>query len=304
VTRSWSWSWSRPDLVCLDIDCRWEGEEDDVSRFGFGFGGTSRILILVPQILRSKWDRDQDLGPREECYQEMLSLAGQGQGMTGQQGARGSLSSPFRLGCPSSAGPALPATVADAAVLDGPRAVPGWWCWWWWWCWCWKMQRGGVRPVEGQWGHRMGESRYWRTRCSHCTECMELLDLDEKVHRQLATAIVASPATRSTPRWSHRPCIGCLRRQAPTNSAFPAWDRLLGMNGWGDLWGQGARACLASRCPVKSVRTIFTESGSMRRDGSRILQPVTGRGTSCWQGDGWPQTNLSRGTVTGIPSRP
>jgi hypothetical protein len=104
------------------------GEEDDGSRFGFG--GTSRILILVPQILRSKWDRDQDLGPREECYQEMLSLAGQGQGMTGQQGARGSLSSPFRLGCPSSAGPALPATVADAAVLDGPRAVPGWW----WWC--------------------------------------------------------------------------------------------------------------------------------------------------------------------------
>jgi hypothetical protein len=120
----------------------------------------------------------------------------------------------------------------------------------------WWMQRGGVRPVKG---HRMGESCYWRARCSDCTECMELLDLDEKVHRQLATAIVASTATRSTPRWPHRPCIGYLRRQAPNSSAFPAWDRLLGMNGWGDLWGQGARACLASRCPVKSVRTIFTE---------------------------------------------
>jgi hypothetical protein len=120
------------------------------------------------------------------------------------------------------------------------------------------MQRGGVRPVKG---HRMGESCYWRARCSDCTVCMELLDLDEKVHRQLATAIVASTATRSTPWWPHRPCIGYLRRQAPSNSAFPAWDRLLGMNGWGDLWGQGARACLASRCPVKSVRTIFPESG-------------------------------------------
>jgi hypothetical protein len=144
----------------------------------------------------------------------------------------------------------------------------------------------------------MGESRYWRARCSDCTECMELLDLDEKVHRQLATAIVASIATRSTPRWPHRPCIGCLRRQAPNNSAFPAWDRLLGMNGWGDLWGQAARACLASRGPVKSVRTIFTESGTMRRDGSRILRPVTltGRGTSCWQ-ERWmdgPNQSLKR----------
>jgi hypothetical protein len=230
-------------------------------------------------------------------------LAGQGQGMTGEQGTWGSLSSLFRLGCPQSVGPPWPCRrLACSRCHCGrcrgsgdwmvPEVCRGGGGWWWW------MQRGGVRPAEG---HRIGESRYWRARCSdcrHCTECTELLDLDEKVHRQLATAIVASIATRSTPRWPHRPCIGCLRRQAPNNSAFPAWDRLLGMNGWGDLWGQAARACLASRGPVKSVRTIFTESGTMRRDGSRILRPVTltGRGTSCWQ-ERWmdgPNQSLKR----------
>jgi hypothetical protein len=88
--------------------------------------------------------------------------------------------------------------------------------------------------------------------------------------------------------------LDTFRRQAPNNSAFPAWDGLLGMNGWGDLWGQGARACLASRRPVKSVRTIFTESGLDAMGWESHL--ATGdsrerawRGISCRQGDGWPK---------------
>jgi hypothetical protein len=173
------------------------GEEDDVSRFGFG--GTSGILILVPQILRS--NRDQDLGrPREECYQEMLRLARPGQGMDRRAGNLSGIPvKPLLTWMPQSAGPtwhlfalpALPATVAEAAVLDGHRGVcrgvgdgggggasggAG--------CWCWALVLVDAKGwCEAQEGHRMGESRYcsWRARCSDCTECMELLDLDEKV---------------------------------------------------------------------------------------------------------------------------
>jgi hypothetical protein len=41
------------------------GEEDDGSRFGFG--GTSRILILVPQILRSNRDQDHENNVTRRC---------------------------------------------------------------------------------------------------------------------------------------------------------------------------------------------------------------------------------------------
>ena len=171
--------------------------------------------------------------------------------------------------------------------------------------WCWSMQRGGVR-------HRRATEWARAATAPGGPDAVTALNAwsswtwTKRSHRQLATAIVASTATRSTPRWPHRPCIGCLHRQAPNNSAFPAWDRLLGMSGWGDLWGHGACACLASQGPVKSVRDSEQSS-------HRIWEDAMGWESHLATGDEegsivparrWmAQTNLSRATVTGIPSR-
>jgi hypothetical protein len=126
--------------------------------------------------------------------------------------------------------PALHATVAEASILDGP---------W-----------GGevvvvVQGVQGgtEWATVVSllESGDWTPGRPYAVSDAAVRDgmgalssLDERFHRQLATAIVASTATHSTPQRPHRPCIGYLCRQAPKNSAFPAWDRLLGT--YGNEW--------------------------------------------------------------------